>query len=1003
MTDIKVNALGNSGTWGEFYTNLELLSLHFANGFFDKYDLARAVVFKIDTDTTTALNKSMVAATTHVSKRGNVHRVNNWQVGLGLVDNYATATDEQASEGGHDDLFITPSGYTLLAGKIFGDFEDKVHHQGINPISSYGDMTFLPPDVYGSFEGSVAGLGYDSSCMLMEDDGTLTGLRFGTTGTTSGVYYFYKPNAEYSIGNEPPIRSNYKYYPSGIPDGLLMGTPYPCCSEGVLLINLLRPQDNPASVDTILSLTNGTLDQTKHYSTAISMFSGSGILSKNYVNDAMCGFIHNGYVYIVTGPGNNISWDVEYTYTVSRVKISDIKTKDISPVERVTGWTSIGFNDVKYIGDNIKMAEMNVSHNQKDNSAVYLELTKEDGTLGTAYGPSRVNRFQGFTHPKKSNLVRIAYNTAFYATNIYGNGSHLYYTLYTEIDLDAKTSKLFGETNKISVTWPDKSKGLVTSVPNPTNAIKTVGYGRHDWGPYLVSNNGFIFAKAMGNEPESSPEYYRARILNFSTVYDSLPTVNRKVIPDLRLPDPMSLGSAMSTVPAGPVIFNNKIMTFFQAGMVGNYPISDASICRTKLVGTHDGFIYTSYKGGSRRGYAPTVQRKFIKEAPSKRYSSDVSSDYNYRVHGVVLMTNSGSTVYDTIDDEFVSSGVVSYNHKELSALTLAAAKEVVGDREIHTYEGGLHLSRNQKFPPILTACVIVKSLTAGYDAFTFISEVDYTGPRSGNISGYKHSRVIKSVYETNRRGSVNYHDAVSADLVTFETKSGDILFGVRGTYSAATYGGSNGYVFCGVVPKNTNKIDISSILVKEGGYFRRQSLWSPVVVPDVGLCLVDGGINSEFSFCALGCRVLGDNTDDYKSRRRFNEIIILAAQQVEQGWLVYFTSESPLFMMGSEFTLPQTHIDLRDVANDPRNKTFHLYCRLKDQKAEYYITTEEHNPTMSLMYIGDIITDDTQIKTINVDKRIRLDTFQISPSRAGSGIPVTTGVPSQVGSFAWK
>lgn len=1015
MTDIKVNDVSNSGTWGEFYTNIELLSLHFANGFFDKYDLARAIVFKVDDDTKVALNKCMSNAMAHVNKQGNVHRVNHWQVGLGLVDNFKTATDEQAAEGGHDDLFITPSGYTLLAGKIFGDFEDKVHHQGINPISSYGEMGFIPPDIYGSFEGSVASSGGDTSCMMIEDDGTLVGLRYGTNGIESGLYYFYKTNAEFSIESIPPVRTNYKYYPPGIPTGLELALPRPSCDNGVLIVNLKHPDSNPNKAEYIISLTNGTLDQTKHYSTTTRLWDNQvGSITRNVMSGGLCGFLVGEWVYIVGMPNGGVSQENKTPFNtgVWRLRINDIKTKEFVLPEQVKGWSTTGYRNIKRIGDVITYADVISSPDPELHSMIHTNIGPGSPFHSGGNNFSRTNRVYLYQHPTKQNLVRVVFNTARYYVDIAGvSYGHNYYTVVVEIDVNAKTAAIINDPER-HYLWRDEVTGKSTNiVKNQTNALKAYGTWRNDWNNIVMTDRGYLFCRTMNNAAEGDPSWYKGTILNFTNRFDMANPDKRDVIGNYGVADKMLVGSAITNMLSGAVIHEDGYMTLYQTPSNNNdayFPSTDgtAGAARTRLVGSPTSFKYRSINGREDRGYNPTVDRQVIKNpAPGLiRLGCDVTSDYKYKSHSMIITSRTTNGCYERLDSHLKGYDPITWSRDEILSLARTVVEEVQPGTKVREIEGAVAISTNRAMPVMFTCVASYNNPNGlGVHAISVIAELNEPSSRKGEIKGFSVYKIINKYIQTGRSGGVYAHGGIVADFVTYQTKSGDILWALRQTASAQTPGGSDGFVYTGWKPANDKHVNTTDIMRYSSGYFRRQSMYSPIVIPGVGLSLIDGGINASYDHCAMVARVLGDNVSDLQSRNRFNETVVLASQQVEKGWLVYFTAETPLFMMGSEFTLPQTHIDLRDVVADPRNKTFHLYCRLKDQKAEYLLTTDELNPTMALMYIGDILTDDTQIKTINVDKRIRLDTFQISPTRVGSSIPVTTGVPSQVGSFAWK
>jgi hypothetical protein len=254
------NLAVDPGSWGAFYASIEALTWKLQNTRYSQYDLAVGVMTNFNDTIESLVAEVQTNLNAHVSNRTNIHEVNAQQIGFGLVDNFKTATVAQAGEGGYDNLFITPQGYNALASKVFGDFGSSLHHQGINPISTFGTLSFLPPDISGSFEGSGQTSGNSAGPMIIEDDGTLVGLRYGTTGTSEGLYYFYLPTAEDRIDMAGPIRTNFKYAPASLPSGAYCAQIYNNDSDV-----LLGQVKGSSTYDRFLSITNGTFDATKHY------------------------------------------------------------------------------------------------------------------------------------------------------------------------------------------------------------------------------------------------------------------------------------------------------------------------------------------------------------------------------------------------------------------------------------------------------------------------------------------------------------------------------------------------------------------------------------------------------------------------------------------------------------------------------------------------------------------------------------------------------------------
>lgn len=85
----------------------------------------------------------------HMADLTNPHQVTKGQVGLGLVNNYATATTIQALDGDRNDLYMTPDGtrraIVKFGGELLGEHEDRFDnpHQvtktqvGLNMVENY--------------------------------------------------------------------------------------------------------------------------------------------------------------------------------------------------------------------------------------------------------------------------------------------------------------------------------------------------------------------------------------------------------------------------------------------------------------------------------------------------------------------------------------------------------------------------------------------------------------------------------------------------------------------------------------------------------------------------------------------------------------------------------------------------------------------------------------------------------------------------------------------------
>lgn len=121
-------------------------------------------------------------------------------------------------------------------------------------------------------------------------------------------------------------------------------------------------------------------------------------------------------------------------------------------------------------------------------------------------------------------------------------------------------------------------------------------------------------------------------------------------------------------------------------------------------------------------------------------------------------------------------------------------------------------------------------------------------------------------------------------------------------------------------------------------------------------------------------------------------------------GYIVNFNSINPVLLSGNFFKLPISSIDLSTIKSNPSNTTFYVYIILIEGLPKYTITDiviSESN-IYNLLWIGTIITNESEISEININSRSRLDMYSPSITEAGSSFPVSTGFPSDTGVINW-
>ncbi|ANH52118.2 hypothetical protein FDH97_gp020 [Erwinia phage vB_EamM_Deimos-Minion] len=999
------NLVVEPGSWGEFYASIEALTWKLQNSRYSQYDLASTVMVNFENDVDDLVTSAQTLLASHQARRDNVHQVNAEQLGFGLVDNFKTATVAQAGEGGHPELFVTPQGFNALASKVFADFGSSLHHQGINPISSFGSLSFLPPDVSGSFEGSGQVSGNSASPMIIEDDGTLVGLRYGTTGTTEGLYYFYLPTAEDRIDNASVIRTNFKYAPANLPAGAYCTDVYNTESD-VLLGNI----KGSSSYNWFISITNGTFDATKH-NTAYFTINGDPDLA--YLGKYSTALVVNGYVYIFgmldDGFTTNrpIGGELKNTNPIDmvvwRVAVSSIINNNAVTLEKISTWSTKDIWGDTTSNPRIQLSKMAISENAADKPYVQVN----GALVRSVIVRNAQRRLFAVVDPSNPNRIRLAVNHTFYAQLSTGSSYNGSCALSLLLDLTAKTAVVEDNANRILVGVSGQTVTVTGNTVLTDNLLTGSALGGN-WHPnVMLTSRGYLFCRTSGNQPDENPRFSKGLITNFTTRFEAMRIRSRQVRQITLVTDPLVTGTALTNNFMKPQYLagNALLLTSNPYKTPGYYAYGTTK--RVLLTGSPT-FNYTLNSGVTLQGWAPNSNRYEITDAnnpPRNRFYhiiTQVDSAGNVTSSPSVLSDGSSAQVGTSIDANLNITGSITFNQAELNTVAKAACQTALGAAP-SLWRGLIYVPQDTAVPLIMVCTgEVLRSDGNGYRVNHSLVELTYTGARSGNITGYTVKRVLDSQLNDQQPTGVPLELACNGGLNIYKTAAGDYLLGIGEPTFHQTYGGIYGYVWYAAIKAGTGTIEDSSLKTFNHGYYPTSVNPTPVVVPGYGLCVMDYQTQQANANALMIVDVMAATYAEFvawTSKRK----LVLTAQQVEQGYLVYFTAPTQVFMAGNEYTLPAGNIDLRTITANPASKTFYVYVQLVDEQVQYLITLDQLAPTITLMYIGKITTNTTQISSIAVDKRIRIETFELSATHIGSGIPITTGVPSTAGNFAWR
>lgn len=989
------------GSWGEFFTALEGMTTKMQGNKFTTYELAQALVTPLQANVITTYNAAMTTLVTHATNKQDPHHTLRDYLGLGLVSNTATATPEQITEGGVDDLFVTADGFSALAVKVFGSFGDVLHHQNINPISVYGDVSWLPPDVSGSFEGSGMRSGNSGSFSLIEDDGTLIGLRYGTNGTSQGLYYYSLPNAEDLIDSQVPTRMNLKYTPSNLPGGFICIDTITCDPAVIVGIGA-----GHATYDGFVSITNNTLDVTKHYVGYFNIGNSFGRMVDQF--SSAC--ITNGYVYVFVCGFDSVGTDASgeqlapYEFVVFRTPTAAIIVGSAVVWEKVSNWnTTNGFWGALGTNPNLRLANNILSSNPANKPF----LLHEHRPWTVVYSPVHSGkRSMLVVNPDNPNQVRFLIYHTIWSSLANGVAPMPNLAFSVLVDLVSKTVALEDGASYIKHVSPDSNTlTFVSTSMIQATQISGFPYVGNFWMTTLITERGYILARGTGNQPDENSVFIRSKLDNFISRFDAARISKRLVRPIANLADAIKTGSAFTNNVMNPRLLPGNNIIFTATASDGHNQWAYGISKRLTLTGSPT-FNYKTINSGNILGYPPNGTRKELGQITDNQgiFISRTGADGTSTCDASVMISTGTGVSGTKIDQDLVISGSFTYSLAESKSLATAVARQAFGGAVLYRLAYAIYVPQDINLPVLLVlGATTQRSDAIGFRTVHLIAELNYGGARSGLVAGYTLNRIINSYFMEQQPGDVYINPESHGGLQSYKCVDGTYLLVIGNPAQVQVYGSAYGVVWYAAVRAGTKTIEDSTIRRYQEGYFPNDINNSGFVHPTHGICMMDYPTQQANFNSIMVMNVMGTTYADYLAWAPKSKII-LGAQEVEQGWTIYFTSPTMVFLSGREYTLPASTIDLRTIDASPGNKTFYVYVRLTTLGIEYFVTTLPLAPTMTMMYIGVVKTISTQISTIQISKKVRIDTFELSTVHAGSAVPITVGVPSSVGDFTgWQ
>lgn len=853
---------------------------------------------------------------------------------------------------------------------------------GMLPVSRVGTMDYLPINVSGSFTGASSySYVYYVQPIIVEDDGTAVYLRSGTNGSTYGYYYAYVRNVRSitNIQQSDVVSTNTQYRPSYFTANQYIANFYTSNAYQLLFYKT----SGGVSGDTYaLAMTNGTLNQVSHESVQfpISTFTNFDPINASVVNGTI----------FIWGKDTTVSND-GYALVLYTVPVASVRAGNINSMTRVTGYNGKTIRNTSYTNStNIRIWDMFSSFSSSDPALYTL-----NNNINYVENWQNIERYNIYCVPSPDNTtVRVAIwfstralsDTA--VTNMLGSGFSFVYNISTKtITYDQTVG------NAISISADAGGTNFTRVDPYQIDTLNITGY------PLSLGNTGSICQTADGfvisdkARWASSSTYGLAIARTAPTdLYNSWNLVNRTTTRQYANIAPI-FGSAIGENLLGVRFLTKTKLVLACAGTENGNTTTYDSYSTTTLGSTRT-YTYDSLQSGTLTGYAP--QARSIIGSGNDEYTAMISlieADGTVSAYASSFIEGYTKPVQGKYN---VSTGVFDNTYTMTDTVMQNIKNAIISDAGITGLTKSLITIFYVPDSSFGHSIAVVKSKNASNVGYIITAEVDLT-LSSNAITG---ASVVSTTFTT---GYTKVTDVSSGAVtrrfngLTIAKFSGFNYIGVSSVHCFNVPANTTWYCLIGKIKSGT--IQSSRTLQQS---YQQNGLYEPGVLPGVGFGLYDHSLSDALTksiFSLYGTTEaqmdgLIANTGSVLDR------IVIASQEVPQGFNVYITQEVPVFLGGIFDKLVPVSYDLTTIKANPANSTFYLYVQMNrtTRKASYLITESLLPESLTSTYIGTIVTGATAIDNIITEKVTRFLTYRPSTVKRGSAIPTSTGVPSGTG-----
>ena len=855
------------------------------------------------------------------------------------------------------------------------------------PVSRVGTMDYLPLSVNGSYEGASS---YSSVSnmqpILIEDDGTAVMLRAGTNGDTYGFYYSYIRNIRSitTLSEDDFITTGTEYRLSDWNSNSNIINFVGSNAYEILMYRVTNP--TPGTSGYWITLTNGTMNTITHVSSPLQF----GTLNSN---TPLYASIVGDNIYIVCRD-NSVSTGL--AYEVYTVPVSSIGTGNLFP-SRITGIS----------GTNLRRSNYSSSTNIKlfDNlSSVGASTTSLFELYGSAssieVGTYNYNNIQVIGNDDSTKIRIAIYPTYRVFSNITVSSVYcIGVSLVFDISAKSVTIDQSG-TSPISITGTNSNNSTTFNIVGPfqqniTNINATNGSPLGNTGSMCQTRDGLLIANKSRWASEPTFGIQKATITP-SNPYESLNLTQRTATNVSSVSVSPIFGSAVGENLLGVRFIDNRKILLSCAGTYDNINYGYNSTVYAEI-GDTPTFVYNRLNSTSTiNGYAPEIDRKFVSD--SYDYScllSLVELDGTVKAYGTSFIEgiekNSGGLLdSNTLDFDsnytIKDSVLLSIKNK---CITNSGISGITQSKIVLYYVPDSTFSKSFAF---------ILGRTSSNVGYMMVSELDLvlsgTEITDGTVTNTISNNISSTVTDITTSSILKRFAGL-----TLAKYSGFTYMGIGSANNVITPGLSIYYI---CIAKIKNGLLSNKYRFMTNNYQQSGSGFDHGVIPGGDFGFYDysySDLNTKSVF--VNCGTTEAVFDNFLDNVAITTTpVVVVAQQVAEGYIMYFTQEIPIFLGGMYYKIPIQSIDLSSVKADPSNSTFTLYIEMDRSSGigSYVLSENLLDETLTRVFIGTIVTGTSGITSITTEKVTRFMTYRPSVFNRGSAIPCSSGVPSGPG-----